>query len=200
VLPVVILVVAAGAFLGLNLINHRSAATSSQESGQPAATRSHEPSQSEESSSHEPNPDETSSQEPDPNESSSHEPNPDESSSQEPDQSGESSAQQSAEDKGSVRDQAAAYCPSSATPKLYATTAKSIIVICDSHDGLVYHGEDKKKGNGINLPAATAGDGYQAINKGTVDTHYKITSDHLKAWTKNKILYDNPITEWQEIG
>ncbi len=94
--------------------------------------------------------------------------------------------------------QAAEYCLADATPELYATTVNSILAICDTGSGLVYHGE--ADGQGITLPATKAADGYRAVNGGSTATFYDITPDHLKIWTKNKVLIDEPITEWEERG
>jgi uncharacterized RDD family membrane protein YckC len=99
---------------------------------------------------------------------------------------------------GSGAGQAAEYCPVEGTPELYATTPKSILAICDTGNGLIYHGESN--GQSITLPATRTANGYRAVNSGPTNTYYDIMPDDLQIRTKNTVLTDEPITEWEEVG
>jgi uncharacterized RDD family membrane protein YckC len=101
-------------------------------------------------------------------------------------------------DGGYGAGQAAEYCPVEATPELYATTPKSILAICDTGNGLIYHGESN--GQSITLPATRIANGYRAVNSGPTNTYYDITPDDLQIRTRNKVITDEPITEWEEVG
>jgi uncharacterized RDD family membrane protein YckC len=99
-------------------------------------------------------------------------------------------------DSDSGPEEAAAYCLGDATPELYATTPTSVIAICESDSGLVYHGQTE--GDEITLPATRVEGGYQAVNEGSTPTYYDITPDELTIRTENAVLGDEPIDEWHE--